>query len=203
MLERFRKAHRAHEVAIKDVGLLPEGEIHARAADSTPYEMGHNPGQYPVDRVLAAADLATSMQPSATAKLEGAMKDPDAGVRYWGVMGVLIRGKEEAERLKAALRSALADASPHVRIAAAEALGKYGSEGDLSAALNLLIDLADPEKHNSYIAIHALNAIDALGKKAAPLKDRIAALPTVDPKSPVRVSREYTTNLVNWLKETL
>lgn len=202
-LKRFRKAHRAHELEIKDVGLLPEGEMHARATNSTPYEMGHNTKQYPVERVLAAADLATSMQPNMTAKLEAAIKDRDAGVRYWGVMGVLIRGKEEAEKCQAALKTAMADASPHVRIAAAEALGKYGSAGDLSAALSLLIDFADSVKHNSYIALHALNAIDALGKKAAPFKDRIAALPTVDPKSPARVNREYTTNLVNRLKETL
>jgi hypothetical protein len=59
------------------------------------------------------------------------------------------------------------------------------------------------EKKNSYIAIHALNAIDALGKKAAPLKEQIAALPTFDPKSPARVNTEYTSNLVNWLKTSL
>jgi hypothetical protein len=51
--------------------------------------------------------------------------------------------------------------------------------------------------------LHALNAIDALGKKAAPLKEQIAALPAVDPKSPARVNTEYTTKLVDWLRATL
>jgi HEAT repeat protein len=97
----------------------------------------------------------------------------------------------------------MTDASPHVRIAAAEALGKHGSDEDLKVALSVLIGLADSEKNNSYVAVHALNAIDALGKKAASLKAQVAALSTVDPKSPTRVNEEYTTRLVAWLKTTL
>jgi uncharacterized sulfatase len=136
-------------------------------------------------------------------QLEIAMKDADAGIRYWGAMGVLIRGGEEVRKTHASLTKALADAAPDVRIAAAEALGKYGSEEDLGAALDVLIALADSEKNNSYVAIHALNAIDALGKKAAPLKQRVAALATVDPKSPARVNREYASRLVEWLQANL
>jgi hypothetical protein len=53
------------------------------------------------------------------------------------------------------------------------------------------------------VAIHALNAIDAMGKKAAPLKQQIAALTTEDPKSPSRVNKEYATKLVEWLQRNL
>ena len=67
------------------------------------------------------------------------MNDPDAGVRYWGVMGVLIRGAGEVRKMHESLAKALHDASPSVRIAAAEALGKYGSDQDLKAVLTLLI----------------------------------------------------------------
>ena len=203
VVERFRKAHHDYELAVKDVGLLPEGEMHARAEGSTPFEMGHDPKKFPVERILAAADLATSGSSGATKQLEAALQDPDSGVRYWGAMGILIRGTEEVKRSHAALRKALADDSPYVRIAAAEALGKYGSAEDIDAALALLVGLADSEKNNSYIAIQALNALDALGKKAAPWKARIAVLATVDPKSPARVNKEYTTRLVDWLKTTL
>jgi uncharacterized sulfatase len=188
---------------VKDVGLLPEGEIHARAEGTTPYEMGHDPKKFPVERILAAADLAASRQPGVTKQLEAAMQDADSGVRYWGVMGMLIRGEEEVKKAHASLQKAMADTSPHVRIAAAEALGRYGTEADLKSALTLLIGLADSEKNNSYVAIHALNAIDALGRKAAPLKEQIAALSTVDPKSPARVNTEYTKKLVSWLQTTL
>jgi len=202
-LERFRREHHAYELEVKDVGLLPEGEIHARSAGSTPYEMGHNPEKFPAARLLAAADLASSRQPGATKQLETAMHDSDSGVRYWGVMGVLIRGREEVAKTHASLQKALQDASPHVRIAAAEALGRYGPEEDLTPVLELLIGLADCEKTNSYVAVHSLNAIDALGKKAALLKDRIAALPLRDPKSPARVNSEYTAKLVKWFGTTL
>lgn len=202
-LERFRKEHHRYELEVKDVGLLPEGEMHARAEGSTPYEMGHDPKRFPVERILAAADLASSGRPDATAELQKAMADPDCGVRYWGTMGALIRGAEEVTKTQASLRKAMKDQSPHVRIAAAEALGRYGLEEDLQSALDLLIGLADSEKNNSYIAIHALNAITALGKKAAPLKQQIAALTLVDPKSPSRVNQEYAVKAVNWLKATL
>ena len=202
-LERFRKEHHRYELDVKDVGLLPEGEIHARAEGSTPYEMGHDPKKYPVERVLAAADLATTGQSNVTKRLEEAMQDPDSGVRYWGVMGVLIRGAEEVAKTHPFLEKAMRDASPYVRIAAAEALGRYGTEQDLKPVLDLLISLADSEKNNTYIALHALNAIDALGRKAAPLKDQIAALAVVDPKSPARVNREYTNRLIVGLKANL
>ena len=33
ILERFRKSHHTHELAVKDVGLLPEGEIHAEGQE--------------------------------------------------------------------------------------------------------------------------------------------------------------------------
>ena len=203
ILERFRKEHHTYELKVKDVGLLPEGEMHTRAEGSTPYEMGHDSKKFPVERILAAADLATSRQPGVTKQLEVAMQDPDCGVRYWGAMGALIRGEEEVKKTRDSLVKGMTDVSPHVRIAAAEALGKHGSEEDLKSVLSLLIGLADSKKNNSYVAIHALNAIDALGKKAAPLKEQLASLSTVDTKSPARVNSEYTGTLVNWLRTTL
>ena len=62
--------------------------------------------------------------------------------------------------------------------------------------LPLLIENANAPKVGAYVAIHALNALDALGGKAAPWKQEIVALPAVDPKSPARVNTEYTGNLL-------
>jgi arylsulfatase A-like enzyme len=202
-LERFRKVHREHELKVRDIGLLPEAEIHARAGKSAPYEAGRDPKRYPVERVFAAADLASSMRPAVTAELTKAMQDPDSGVRYWGATGVLIRGAEEVHKARAALLNALQDPSPSVRIAAAEALARYGAADDLKTALPVLIQLADSAANNSWVAIQALNAIDAIGKKASPWKEQITAVSTFDPKSPDRVNRQYATNLVNWLKQSL
>ncbi|HEY4359864.1 MAG TPA: sulfatase-like hydrolase/transferase [Bryobacteraceae bacterium] len=202
-LERFRKAHHEHELDVRDIGLLPEGEIHARAGNSTPYEMGHNPKRYPLERILAAADLASSMQPGVTNQLEKAIKDTDSGVRYWGVMGVLMRGRDEVKKVRTALQTSLRDSSPHVCIAAAEALGLHGEETDIEQMVPLLIKYANCREVGAYVAIHALNAIDALGKKAAPWRAEIAALPEVDPKSPDRANSDTTKNLLDRLKQTL
>jgi uncharacterized sulfatase len=201
-LERFRKAHREHELAVRDVGLLAEAEFQARAKGSTPYEMGHDPKRYPLERVLAAAQLASSLQGGVTGLVK-AMEDPDSGVRYWGAMGALMRGETAVKVMHGALTKALEDASSSVRIAAAEALGRFGAEEDLAKVLEVLIQLADSVKSGSYAALQALNAIDALGQKAAPLKARLKALPAVDPNSPARVNKEYTTRLLERLNQTL
>ena len=58
-------------------------------------------------------------------------------------------------------------------------------------------------KNNSYVAMQALNAIAALGKKAAPLKDKLKTLPAVDPNSPARVNKEYTTRLLEYFNQAL
>jgi uncharacterized sulfatase len=202
-LDRFRKAHHEHELAVRDLGLLPEGEIHARAGKSAPYDMGRDPKQFPVERILAAADLASSLQPGVTARLEALIQDSDNAVRYWGVMGVLMRGKDEVAKLQTLLRKSLSDSSPHVRIAAAEALGLHGTEQDIQTVVPLLLELANAPKSGSYAAIHALNAIDALGPKTLPWKAQILALPTVDPASPERVRTEYTAKLLKRMGESL
>jgi uncharacterized sulfatase len=141
------------------------------------------------------------MRPGVTTDLKRLMADADSGIRYWGVVGVLIRGADEATACRAELTNALADSSLHVRIAAAEALGRYGTADDLRAALDVLIELADCGKTNGYVATYALEAIDAIGKKAAPLKDRIAVLPLTDPKIPARPV--MLASIVNWLQTSL
>lgn len=202
-LDRFRKAHHDHEVGVRDIGLLPEGEIHARAGKSAPYDMGHNPSRFPVERILAAADLASSGQPNVTARLAALMQDPDNAIRYWGVMGVLMRGKDEVTKLQTQLRKSLTDPSPHVRIAAAEALGLHGTDQDLQTVVPMLLELANAPKSGAYSAIHALNAINTLGPKALPWKTQILALPTKDSAAPERVGAEYTENLLKRISETL
>lgn len=202
-LDRFRRAHREHEWKIRDAGLLPEAEMHARAKGSTPYEMAHDPKRYPAERVFETAELAASLSPDAAARLTKALADADAGVRYWGVMGILMRGAKPVEAARSALAKALTDSSPSVRIAAAEALGRYGNAEELERALAVLLQHANPAVNGAYAAIEALNAIDALGAKAAPLKQRLAALPTGDPAAPERVRSEYTRRLFARLAETL
>ena len=99
-----------------------------------------------------------------------------------------MRGQAAVDACKASLRAALADASPSVRVVAAEALGRYGGTDDLQRALTTLKEAADPTRTNVYVAIAAMNSLDALGAKAAPLADPIRAIPTKDPKAPERAN---------------
>lgn len=186
ILDRFRQAHREHVLKIRDVGFLPEAEQHRRAAGTTMYEMGHDPKQYPLEKIMAMADLASLRTPGVNAKLQQGLKDGDSGVRYWAAMGLLIRGRDAVEPTRDDLRAALNDPSPSVRIVAARALGQYGSDADLALALPVLKTLAPPDKNGVYVSIEALNAVDALGSKAAGLGDFLKAMPVEDPDAPAR-----------------
>jgi uncharacterized sulfatase len=196
-LERLRAAHREHTLKIRDIGLLPEDEIHERAGSGTPYQTGHDAKKYPLERVLAAAELASSGKTGAVAQLVKMLADSDSGVRYWAAMGLLMR--KSAEEVK----KAMSDPAPAVRIVAAECVGLHGPAADLKAAIDVLLSLADPVKHGPYLAVQALNAIDTLGVKAKPWREAIAALPSAAPQAHVRVRTEYIKRLREHIEKTL
>jgi uncharacterized sulfatase len=198
ILERMRKAQRDLALKIRDVGLLPEDEIHSRSKGSTPYDTGRDDREYPVERVLNAAELASSLKAEALPELKKLLKDDDSAVRYWAALGLLMRGPSAVEAAREELTRALVDAAPAVRIAAAEALGRHGGAAALEKALPVLLELSDPVKNGAYVAIEALNAIDNLGDKAARLKDEIKKLPLKDPNAPQRAN-EYVPRLVSHL----
>lgn len=177
VLIRFRNAQQAWERQIRDVGFLPEGEIHSRSQGTTPYDMGHDETKYPFERIFAAAELASRLEPDANEQLLQACSDADSAVRYWGALGLLMRGKPAVAAGRAVLKKALSDASPDVRIVAAEALAKYGAETDRDQALETLRELGDWSRNSVFVAMAALNATDALGEKAATIKAELLTRP--------------------------
>lgn len=177
VLEKLRAAQRAHLERVRDIALLPEGEMHARAAGRAPYDLARDEAKFPFARVYAAADLASRLDPAAVPQLRTLAADGDAAVRYWGTIGFLMRGAPAVQGDLPLLRRALGDASPFVRIVAAEALGTYGLAADLEPALAVLRELAPPDKNGVFTAMAALSAIEALGPKAAPLHAMVGALP--------------------------
>jgi uncharacterized sulfatase len=188
-LERMRKAQHDLAMEIRDVGLLPEGEIHSRAGSASPYEAGHDDRRYPLARILATAENASSLRAEAVPQLIKSLDDPDSAVRYWAVQGLLMRGAAGVEKSRAALEKAMKDTSPYVRITAAEALGRYGTGADLKPVLALLLDLAPADRNGAYVSLFALNALDALGPKASPAKSALASMKVVDNKAPERVQQ--------------
>jgi len=177
VLKELRTAQRNLAVKIRDLGFLPEGEVHRRAGDDAPYTMGQDEKRYPLKRIMDAAETATMPSPLATEKLTKALSADDSAVRYWAALGLSMRGKPGVTAAREQLRSALGDRSSDVRIAAAEGLARYGSKDDLNLALPVLIGAANLETHGVFTAMAALNAIDTLDKRAVSLKMQISKLP--------------------------
>ena len=194
-LEKLRSAQRDHLVEIRDVCLLPEGEIHSRSEGSTPYEMAREETRYPLRRIVAAAELASHLEPGALPELNRLLADSDSAVRYWAALGFLMRGQAAVASTEDALSSALNDASPYVRIVAAEALGRHGRESARASALTVLRELAPPEKNGVFVSMSALAAIEALGERAASLHDFVRNLNPNGPSPDARFN-SYVPQLI-------
>jgi uncharacterized sulfatase len=187
ILAEMRKAHIDHVTKIRDVGFLPEGEIHSRSKGSTPYEMGHDDKKYPFEKIRAAADLASSMGKDDLPKITKLLEDKDSAVRYWGALGLLMQEKAGVRHGKDALTKALQDSSPYVRVIAAEALGKYGNKKDVQSAVKILGETADPVKNGCFPSMLAMNAIDHLDDKAKSLLSKIQSMP----RTPTEVDKRF------------
>lgn len=173
--ERLAAALRAHLLAVRDVTFLPEAEMHARAAGTTPYELARDAARYPLAEILEVAELASGLDPAAdlVARLEAS----DSAIRHWAALGLLMRGAGAVRAATPALRPRLTDSQPSVRIAAAEALARYGEPADAAAARTVLRDFASPAQHGVLVAMSALTALEALGPADADLLAWLRTLP--------------------------
>ena len=194
VLARLRKAQQDCELRIRDIGFLPEDEIHTRSAGSTPYDLGHDNDSYPLRRIMAAAELASSLKSEETPELINLLSDEDSAVRYWAATGLLMRGEKAVATAHKQLKQRLSDDSPSVRVAAAQSLAQFGQAEDLEKALLILVDHANVGQHGIYVAMLALNALDELDSRATTVKSAIAALPTKDPSIHSR-AKAYIGNL--------
>ena len=187
ILAEMRKAHTDHVTKIRDVGFLPEGEIHSRSKGSTPYEMGQDDKKYPFEKIRAAADMASSMSKGDLPKIAKLLEDKDSAVRYWGALGLLMQEKAGVKHGKDDLTKALQDSSPYVRVIAAEALGKFGNKKDLKSAVKVLGETVDPIKNGCFPSMLAMNAIDHLDDKAKSLLPMIQSMP----RTPNEVDKRF------------
>lgn len=203
VLERMRAEHRRYELSIRDTGLLAESEMHARARGASPYDMAKDSRRFDAARILDAAQLASGLDAAAAKTLGRMLEDPDSGVRYWAAMGLLMRGAAAVAAHAEAMRKALGDESAAVRIAAGEALGRFGGGEELKAAMEALAPLCHPVRNGAYAAVEALNAVEAVGAKAKPWLGAILAMPDADPNAPERARTEYIRRMRELLKRTL
>ena len=185
-LARLRAECAVWMTQVRDVGILPEGEMLRRAGTRTCYELGHDP-MLPFDDILKAADQASRGADETV--LADLLKSPDSTVRYWGAIGVSVRGKPISEEAAKEIEGLLSDESPNVRVAAADALATLGPTSLHQTAVAALLKEADAGQNSYYGAVAALNAVDRLDpKEIAPLRPQIEKLPRKSPAAQQRTS---------------
>ena len=176
ILKRLRQAQRDHAARIRDLGFLPESEMHSRSLGSTPYDMARDTSKYLYERISSIAERAASLDADAIHEFATAMTDSDSAVRWWGALGYLMRGAPGVKAGLQPLRAGLKDESPHVRMIAAQALVQFGDSTDLDPSLHVLRLLLSSEKQGALATIAALGAVDAVGESAAPLWPTISVI---------------------------
>lgn len=165
-LERMRGELKRWILEIRDLGFLPEAELRTRFGPTPPHlAVRKDPGGYPLERILDAAERATRGDPAAADLLA----DADSAVRYWGAIGLRGMG-EKAKGSEDRLLKALEDPSPSVRIASADVLSRLGR---LNEALPVLARGLQDE--NEWARLHAATVLDGLGAKAEPVREAIRA----------------------------
>lgn len=162
VLKRMREEHRKWVAETLDIGFLPEAEMHIRAGETSPYEMARQPGKYPQERIVAAAELVGAGSEAIDKMLKG-LGDNDSAVRYWAALALESLGTQAAPAA-AALTKALKDPSPNVRFSAAGALCNLDKT---DAALHVLVNGLDDER--PLVVLYAARELQNLGKKAAPV----------------------------------
>jgi arylsulfatase A-like enzyme len=151
----------------RDTGLLPEPEMFRRSAGRSPYTMARTPGKFPVEAVLAAAELVGA-GPETRPKQAALLAHADPAVRFWAAVGLLAQGtaaRPAEEKLAAALR----DRCPEVRCTAAEALVKLGRRKEAVPVL-----MAGLEQKDVYSRLYAAITLGQLGPEVRLDLDAVA-----------------------------
>jgi uncharacterized sulfatase len=121
-------------------------------------------------------------------------------VRYWAIVGLISKHQNELMAVHDRLTRLLSDGVPCVRIVAAEALGRFGSDKDRSAALAVLVELSDPSQQGVATAILALNSLDTLSPLQADVVAKLKANSELPAGTPQRM-REYVPRLIERIAE--
>ncbi|MBI4661169.1 MAG: sulfatase-like hydrolase/transferase [Verrucomicrobia bacterium] len=170
VLERMRKLSHDWILETRDAGFLTEQEAWKRCGGSTPFEIAKNSRQYPLERLLEAAEWVG--RPAASKQIR-LLADADSGVRYWAAVGLHASGNDAASA-RTALLNALRDESSSVRIEAAAALVEQG-------ATQTAVELLTRELRGRQLesVLQACRTLQLMGEKARPalpmMKEHLAA----------------------------
>lgn len=182
VLEKMRAELRRWQLATRDAGFIAEPQIWTRiGSDGTPWALAHDDKRYPLARLLDAADAVGRDDTAPLARKW--LREADDGVRYWAAVGLRAR-TQLADADLGALRTALHDTSPVVRIEAAAALAAHGETSESLPVLTAA--LRDDSRE---VALHAARALELLGPVAKPaypaMKARLATAREAEEKGDV------------------
>lgn len=155
-------------VDTRDVGLIPEAMFTDLIGEGkkhrTIYEYAQS-SDYPIQRILEAAKMATSGRPGSIQACLSYLKNENPIIRHWGAYGLYLAGTAD-ESIQQGLRNIVQnDKFVSNRIMANQALGLYGN-AEL-AFQSLKKDCF--EAKNGYVLLQGLNAI-----QYAHLDDRLS-----------------------------
>ena len=168
VLERLRAAHVDWVRRTKDLGLLPEPEIVARAEKyGSGYAILRQPGAEDLAGHIQRVAASSGQGKAALPELAEAIHDEDTAVRYWAAIGLGNLGGD-AKSAAGPLSEALEDTSPSVRIAAARALCLMDLDAEALPVLT-----RELKSDRQWVRLNAAIVLDGIGEKARPC---IAAL---------------------------
>lgn len=168
-LERLRAAHQRWAIETRDVGLLTEPEVEERGRQAgARYAVLRGPGAEAYIQRLRAVVEATNRDTDSSLRRQ-ALDDPDAAIRYWALLG-LTQTKSSTTQMKERVRAALKDPAPVVRVLAARAAALHLADPE---ALTLLAQ--ELSSGQEWIRLHAAQALDELGPKAAAARPALEA----------------------------
>jgi HEAT repeat protein len=180
VLARMRGALRGHLLAIRDNGFIPEG------SPLEGFVPTRDEAAYPLAKILDFADVVTRRDAANVPQFVQGLTDANEVMRYWAALGCLLL-RDKAAPAKAALLTGLADASPHVRVVAAEALCHLGEGARGLAVLGELLT----KDASAKVRLQAANALDHLGAAAKPALGALRAA-TKDDDDYVKRAVRYT-----------
>lgn len=155
-LQEMAKLLRQKLLQTRDTGFIPEGMYTRLAGDKTLYDYAQS-SDYPLERIIDAANTASTGKVEDLPVLVNAMVDPHPVIRYWGATGCLILKEKAAVNKEWLVTLAKSDEWPDVRVAAAEALAWIQEDRVGLATLKEVIS-----NGNAHETLAALNALDFL-----------------------------------------
>lgn len=175
-LEKLRILQQIKAKEIKDLGFIPEGMRFDLAGETAFYDWAREPGNYPFLEVFLAAERASRVEQFDADQMLPFINSSNRIVRYWGVMGMLMRGAEAVEKHLDVVAKAMEDESPYVALVAARALATFGNEQQRSAAIEYLFEHADWKKNDVFVSIVALDSLNSIHDQLEGYRARIDGL---------------------------